>query len=41
MKLSFDVTDYSVLSNIWEEEQFMTSLNIIREVMNVRMVTTR
>lgn len=35
MKLSFDVTDYSVLSNIWEEEQFMTSLNIIREVMNV------
>ena len=35
MRLSLDVTDYSVFSSIWEKERFMTSLNIIREVMNV------
>lgn len=35
MRLSFDVTDYSDFSSILEEERFMTSLNIIREVMNV------
>ena len=35
MKLSFDVTDFSAFTSIREEERFMTSLNIVREVMNV------
>ena len=35
MNISFDVTSHSVLSTFLEEERFMTSLNVIREVMNV------
>ena len=35
MILSLDVTDASVFSNILEEERLVTSLNVVREVMNV------
>ena len=35
MKLSFDVNLHSLFSINMEEERFMTSLNVIREVMNV------
>ena len=35
MKLSFDVNLHSFFSIDMEEERFMTSLNVIREVMNV------
>ena len=35
MNISFEVANYSVLSSILEEQKFMTSLNIIKEVMNV------
>ena len=35
MKMTFDVNLHSLFSSVMEEERFMTSLNVIREVMNV------
>ena len=35
MKMTLDVNLHSLFSSVMEEERFMTSLNVIREVMNV------
>ena len=35
MKITFDVSPHSLFSSIMEEERLMTSLDVIREVMNV------